>query len=341
MKNLSFIQKIVFFLNLIAALSLLLAFVSVYLPENFLPALSLLSLIFPVIVLVNILFALYWIVSLKKEFLISLFVLLLNYYNLQAIYQFNGKHPIEKKGFSLMSYNVRLFNRYDWIKQKAVDVSISNYIKDRNPDILFMQEFYNNPHTDFSQYKYKHIVVKGKKFKMGLAIFSKYKILKAGDINFQDTFNNAVWCDVLIQNDTIRLYNVHLQSHNIINPGDLANQNKSKLSHKLQKAFGRQKNQAKKIQTHINQSGYMSIVGGDFNSTAFSSAYHILKNNKTDAFVAAGDGFGITWKYKFVPMRIDFILADDRLDAIGFETLNHINYSDHFPVKANFVVHRL
>ncbi len=335
MKNLSITQKIILILNYLSALLLLIAFLVPYLPNRFLSVLSLSSLIFPALVLLNILFVIYWLVKLKKYVFISLLVLLLNYGNLKALYQWEGLHPIEPKGFSVMSYNVRLFNAYGWIKKKGVDVDISNYLKDQNPDILFFQEFKIDKQTDFGQYKYKHIVLKGKKRKAGLAVFSHFKILNSGDLNFNHTYNNTIWADLLIGKDTVRVYNVHLQSYKIVKPEALVEQDKSMVSHKLQRVFEQQYEQAQVIEKHIKNSPYPVIVGGDFNNTAFSAPYHILKDNKTDAFIDAGEGFGFTWQYKWIPLRIDFILPDaQKLKVLQFETLRHIKYSDHFPIKA-------
>ena len=335
MKNLSIKHKIILILNYFAALLLFLAFISPYLPVNFIPFLALNSLVFPFFVLINILFVVYWLIKLKKYIFISLLILLLNYNNLQALYQWKGKHPVEPKGFSLMSYNVRLFNAYHWIKKKGVDVDISNYLKDQNPDILLLQEYQNDPKTDFLQYPYKHIVLKGKKRKAGLAIFSKFKITDTGNFDFSGTYNNAIWADVIIKNDTIRVYNTHLQSFKIVNPEDLVEQDKIKTGQKLQKVFAQQAQQANSIQKQIEKIKKPVIVAGDFNNTAFSAPYRILKQNKIDAFTDAGEGFGMTWQYKWLPLRIDFILIDPSgLEVKQFETLNFIKYSDHFPIKS-------
>ncbi len=335
MKNLSITEKIILIINYITALWLAVAFVTPYLPSGFLPILSLNSLIFPFLALINILFLIYWLIKLKKQLFISLLVLLLNYGNLKALYQWEGKHPIEPKGFSLMSYNVRLFNAYHWIKKKGINVDISNYLKDQFPDILVLQEFKTDKQTDFLQYPYKHIVLKGKKRKAGLAIFSKYKIINQGNLDFKDTYNNAIWADIVIKNDTLRVYNVHLQSYKIVKPENLVEQDKNMVRNKLQKVFKRQYQQAERISVHAKKSPYPVAISGDFNNTAFSAPYRILKADKRDAFVDAGEGFGFTWRYKWVPLRIDFILTDEKkLQVLQFETLNHFRYSDHYPIRA-------
>jgi len=335
MKNLSFVKKIILIVNYVTALLLFVAFVVSHLPAKILPILHIISLFFPHIVLANLLFVIYWLIQFKKYIFVSLFVLLLNYYNLQAIFQWSGNHPAEPDGFSIMSYNVRLFNAYHWIKEKGIAVDISNQVKDQFPNILLLQEYKNDKQTDFSQYKYRHIVLKGKKRKAGLAIFSKYKIVDKGNLNFSDTYNNAIWADILVKQDTIRIYNVHLQSYKIVNPGDLVEADKNVVRQKFEKVFKQQYLQAIQVQEHSKLTKHPVVIGGDFNNTAFSAPYRILKSGREDAFVTAGEGFGFTWRFKYIPMRIDFILPDsDRFGIENFTVLNYNRFSDHYPIKA-------
>ncbi len=335
MKNLPIRQKIILILNFVGAILLLASFINVYLPPTWGSFLSLLSLVFPFVVLINLLFLIYWLIHLKKYFLISGLFLLLNYNNLQALFQWSGKHPVDPDGFTIMSYNIRLFNTYKWIQKKGIDVDISNYLKDAFPDILLLQEFKSDRRTDFMQYKYKHIVLKGRKHKAGLTIFSRYKIINKGDLKFAKTSNNAIWADIKIGKDTLRIYNIHFQSFKIVNPENLVGQNKLKVGHKFLNVFEKQYEQALILNKHISTSPYPVVVAGDFNNTAFSALYHLLKANKDDAFIEAGQGFGFTWEYKWLPLRIDFILSDTQnFEILKFETLRHIRFSDHFPIEA-------
>ncbi len=333
MKNISFVQKFVLFFTWISVFLLVLGFITPFIPPKYFPQLSFIGLIFPYIVLLNILLLLYWLIHLKKYFLLPLLALMLNYNNLHALFQTSGKHSIDNEGISLMSYNVRLFNAYHWIKKKAVDIDISNFLKDQAPDILLLQEFKKDNKTDFSQYKYKQIVMKGTKRSSGLAIFSKFPIVHKGNIAFDHTYNNAIWADLKIGKDTVRVYNVHMQSHRV-HPQDIPEGDKIKLSSKISKDFIKQYEQAVKLDNHISKIHYPVILGGDFNNTAFSYIYRKLKGDRRqDAFVEAGKGFGFTWKYKYFPFRIDFLLIDKDFFVREFETLNQIKYSDHYPIK--------
>ena len=81
------------------------------------------------------------------------------------------------------------------------------------------------------------------------------------------------------------------------------------------------------------------IICGDFNNTAYSYVYKKIRGNLQDAFVESGNGFGRTFKFKFFPVRIDFILADDNFDVNDFKTFD-VELSDHYPVMAKVKLHQ-
>ena len=168
---------------------------------------------------------------------------------------------------------------------------------------------------------------------MGHAIFSKYKIINAGSLNFSNSSNNAIFADIIKNKDTIRVYNVHLESLRI-NPNEdyLIQENSEKFKLRVEKAFKKQANQASLIIQHQEKVNSKSIICGDFNNTAFSWVYNKLKNGKNDAFEVAGKGFGKTFDFSF-PLRIDFILTDERIEVNNFKTYD-VNYSDHYPIMA-------
>ncbi len=332
MKNLSFIQKFFLIFTWIAAILLILAYIAPYIPVNYFPQLSLLSLVFQALVTLNIIFFIYWLINLKKYFFVPLLVLSLNYNNINRLFQWKGKHSYDGEGITIMSYNVRLFNDYQQIKRKAVDVDISNFLKDQNPDILLLQEFRPGKKTDFSQYQYKKLGLKGKRKKMGVVIFSKFPIINSGGFDFSNTYNNAVWADIKMGNDTVRVYNVHMQSHSV-HPENIDNQDKMDIGNKISEVFKKQYEQAQMIVNDIEKVKYPIILGGDFNNTAFSATYRLLKGNRYDAFVEAGQGFGFTWYYKYLPFRIDFLLIDKSFFVKEYKTFSHIKFSDHKPIQ--------
>lgn len=335
MKNLNGIDKIIYFLNGIFAVVLLVAYLLPYVPPKTFSSLSVLSLSVPVLLLINSVFLLYWLLKVKKQLLLSLIVLGLGYKNVSTLYKFSSVDLEEQSSLSVMSYNVRLFNLYDWIDVPKVEETIQQFVSVENPDIVAFQEFHPHKNINFSAYPYKYECLLGKKTKYGQAIFSKFKIINKGEIKFENTHNKAIYIDVLKESDTLRVYNVHFESLHINpNVNNLSEQDTELLVKRIGKRFEMQQDQAKKVLEHQQQCGYKKIVLGDFNNTAYSYIYKQFKEEKyQDAFELAGNGFGRTFNFKFFPLRIDFILTDERLKVIQFKNYNHKN-SDHYPILA-------
>ncbi len=103
-----------------------------------------------------------------------------------------------------------MFNLYNWIEDEETNKHISSFITSKDPDILCIQEYH--PSNDIAaKYSYNYIQT-GAKNSMGQAILSNYKILKAGSLNFANSGNNAIYADIIKDSDTVRVYNLHLES---------------------------------------------------------------------------------------------------------------------------------
>jgi endonuclease/exonuclease/phosphatase family metal-dependent hydrolase len=331
MKKLSLFDKLMLIGNLLLAIILIISYTSYYISPNKIPSIAIFSLTLPITIFANIFFILYWLLKVKKQFLISTIVLLIGFQYLNAFYNIREKKVILTNDIKIMSYNVRMFNLYNWIDKEGIDQKIYEFINQKSPDILCLQEFHTAAKIGFD-YPYKYIKSREKNH-AGQAIFSNYKIINSGSLNFSNTSNNSIFVDILKDNDTIRIYNVHLESLRI-NPGEeeFTQENSEKLRIRVEKAFKIQANQAALILNHQEQIKHKSIICGDFNNNAFSYVYKQLKKGKHDAFEKAGGGFGTTYDVK-LPFRIDFIFTDKQIEINNFKTFD-VNYSDHFPIMA-------
>jgi len=225
-----------------------------------------------------------------------------------------------------------MFNVFEWIKKDNVEGEIVAFIKKTNPDIICLQEY--NPTKKLDKlYPHHYKKTSIKKTTFGQAIFSKFPIINTGALNFPKSNNNAIYADIVKNTDTIRVYNVHLESLGI-NPRkeNFGEETKEKLRKRMERSFQKQSLQAELLVAHQQSCNYKIILCGDFNNNAFSWVYHQLKGDKNDAFVAAGEGFGKTYDYPF-PLRIDFILSDEDINVNHFKTYNK-KLSDHFPIMA-------
>ncbi|WP_298339046.1 endonuclease/exonuclease/phosphatase family protein [uncultured Algibacter sp.] len=333
MKKLKFIDKLLWLVNRILAVLLLLSFILPFLPPKTFAILSVLSLGVALLILVNVLFFLYWLVKLKKQFILSLVVLAIGYFSFGSLYKFSSSKHVNASGnFKVMNYNVRLFNLYEWIPEKGIEKKMVDFIKNESPDVLSLQEYHPHKNIDLSFFKYKFEKLSGTKTRYGQAIFSQYPIVNSGSVEFPDTGNNAIYADVVKGEDTIRFYNIHLESLRI-DPKveNLDTKESERLFKRIGTAFKMQQFQTELFLMHKTQCDYKMVICGDFNNTAFSYVYRKIKGDLNDTFKEAGNGFGRTYDFKFFPVRIDFILADKGFDVNGFKAYNQ-HYSDHYPI---------
>ncbi|WP_236002789.1 endonuclease/exonuclease/phosphatase family protein [Luteirhabdus pelagi] len=329
-------QTLLGWMNSFVAFLLLLSFILPHLPPSKFPTLSLLGLFVSPLIFINLVFALYWLVQLKKKFWMSGIVLLLTYLYFNPFFEMSspGDASEYQNTLTVLSHNVRLFNAYeDFPDSKSVSGAFRKMVEEQQPDVICIQEFYDKNEIDFSDYPYREIHF-NKNNKLGHAIFSKYPLLNAGAFDFQNTSNNTLYADVVKGKDTIRIYNLHLQSLQIMpRMSYLQESSKQKLRKRLTTAFVKQEEQVKAILQHKKEVAHKTILVGDFNNTPFSYVYEALNEGMTDTFLEKGKGIGTTFHFDFYPMRIDYIFVSEGFEVIDFESLDY-SFSDHFPVRA-------
>jgi endonuclease/exonuclease/phosphatase family metal-dependent hydrolase len=197
-----------------------------------------------------------------------------------------------------------------------------------------------------SIFSYK-VYYSGKPFH-GIVTLSKFPIINKGDIVHPASSSLSIFSDLLIGNDTFRIFNNHLQSFRLqrmersfLRELTEASDEKETLneiitiSTSLKNGFIRRAAQAKAVKEAINSSPFPVIVAGDFNDTPVSYSYRKIRKGLFDAFVSAGYGAGFTYKGKYPPNRIDYILYDNALECRQFDIIK-IKYSDHYPIVAYF-----
>lgn len=334
MKKLNFIDKFVFFINSLAATTLLLAYILPYVEPKRFAFVSVLSLTVPFLIIVNLLFVIYWLLKVKKQMLLSLIVLLIGFQHVASLYNFSASKQVDDaNNIVVMNYNVRLFNVFKWIPDINAGKEISAFIDEKKPDIISMQDYRPDKAIGLKGY-YKFESLSGGKIINGQAIFSKFPIINKGTIEFPNTFNNAIFADVVKGKDTIRVYNVHLQSFKIdVSTDPLKKETSENLFKRVRKTFSLQQAQTELFLDHKAKCIYKVIVCGDFNNTAYSYVYKEIKRDMKDAFVEAGNGFGRSFDFKFFPVRIDYIMVDDHFEVNGFKTFD-VKFSDHFPIMS-------
>lgn len=294
---------------------------------------SILNLFIPIVVLINMVLFCYWALKIKWPFLLFLAAFLIGYSEWNLLYQFPKSNiPKSTSTFSVMSYNVRLFNKYDWIRSDSIPYKIETLIRQKNPDIICIQEYSKSESPRLDAYEYKYIQPNRSMGKSPLAIYSKLPILDQGYIDFEASTNSGAYIDVSFQNKPFRVYNLHLESFRINKEDSLfINPDSDAIQLKFDEVFQKQLKQIKQFEVVDALNEKASVICADLNNTQFSKTYKQLAEGKNDAFTIAGKGLGETFYFSSFPLRIDFIFTHSDFKVNSFEVIK-MSYSDHYPV---------
>lgn len=352
-------NKIFLTTNIVAVILLFCCYLAgIINPVRFWP-IAFFSLLYPTILLINIGFITLWIAKGNKEFLISLIAILIGWTTFHANFNLNFKEiPEDSKSIKVLTYNVKNFDLYNWKKGGETKDKIFEFLKEQNADILCFQEYFHSTHhKGFETNSDLKKLLKSKDIhtfftethkrgdNWGMAIYSKYPIIKKQDIRFKGLkHNTCIMADIVIRKDTIRVINVHLASiglgdkttnFNKINDKDWKEEDLDialSISKKLKSAFQKRGEQVDKIAQLIKNSPYPVLVCGDFNDTPASYSYKKLADGLTDAFIESGNGFGNTYNGNYPSFRIDYILHHPKFKSYNFKT-HKKDLSDHYAIS--------
>jgi endonuclease/exonuclease/phosphatase family metal-dependent hydrolase len=269
-------------------------------------------------------------------------ILLLGSGNIGAYFGTRPDATSSKENTKILSYNVRLFNRYNWLENPNVKEDIFSFFKEENPDILCIQEFYCPNEIPNLNYPYRHIGLQSKKSQWHMAIYSKYPQIKKKTVNIKGKRmnNTCIYSDMIINQDTVRVYNIHLASNWFKNSDYSFIQNPQKekitdgiigITKRMKSSFIKRAEEVEIIKQHIANCTYPIIVCGDFNDTPHSYSYNSIKGDLYDAFSMSGKGIGNSY-VKIPALRIDYILHDNELKSSNYQKHKKI-LSDHYALS--------
>lgn len=358
---LGFFSKAVIVANILAVIALLLSYcASIINPQLFWP-IAFFGLGFLPILIVNLLFIIYWFFRKKRYMLISLLSILLgwNLLNRHVTFKNNNERIINKVDSTLrvMSYNVLMFKKYDRPSEHFKDEALE-IIKSIKPDVICFQEFYSRlkGSNQFSQIIKKEGEFEDYYFEptsqneyegYGSAVFSKNPIVNKGAINqFGYGVNRIIFVDIKREQDTIRVYNVHLRSFALQEEDrefiqqtaasmQLSDDGGTKrVGRRLKHAFTHRSDQAMALKEHMETCPYPYVVLGDFNDTPMSYSVSLISESMNNAFLEQGYGWGVTHIGLLPIFQIDYIFCDKRVQIDNYGIIKE-RLSDHYPIWAD------
>lgn len=339
---------------------LLLAYLAPYVHPRTIRILPFFGLMYPIFICFALVLLIYWAFARSRWFFYILIAILFGgnlHFRTLSIDFSDDKPATEDASWSVMSYNVRLFDVYNSSlsgRNQSRD-SIISYIQQVNPDVVCFQEFFHQDKPsafstrdtlielmDYKYYheRYSHRIRNRQNF--GICMLSKYPIIAKGDVmfeNFKTTDNYCIYADVVKGTDTIRFYDIHLQSIKLQQEdyelfGEKNKQAGGKKStvrlliDKLRIAYPARAEQAERVVEHMKTSPYPVVVCGDFNDTPMSYVYNQFNTDLVDSYRETTTGIGVTYVGRVPAGRIDYIFHSGDLGAYDFG-IQTAAFSDH------------
>lgn len=264
------------------------------------------------------------------------------------------KVDVNAKSFKLLTYNVGAF-----YYEKDATSGIAHIIDEDSFDIVCLQEyiiFRAEKDETFKKvlkaYPYSTVGDMSADSHNRVVTFSKYRIVNSGVASKGKGNNKAIYSDVVIGDDTLRIINVHLASNNISNTDkqeidslkqglevDNVKGKINTLDKKMSNNYIIRERMANDIDSVIAITKHKVIVCGDFNDVPVSYVYHKIKG---DRLSVANEELGWGYNYTFRESPFFFCLdhvfyQTDAFDCVHYERPK-VEYSDHYPSIAQMSI---
>ena len=309
----------------------------------------LLGLIAPVIFVLTVVLALYWIIRwrwIRAGLLIGL--VLIGWYQVPLFYRMQFRRaydevkPAYGKGtFRLVTLNVRGF--YSDLGHNSAD-RVAEFLTETDPDIVCLQEYHPDLAHRSASFnalleRYGAVCENGRSDAGEMIILSKFPILGAETLPDSDC---SLWADLKIGEDTVRIFSNHLHTTQIkaydeafLTQRILTDSTRwakmRSIIHRHRKNSELRAAQVDSIAPVIAATQGRRIVCGDFNDTPVSYVYRTMAQGSKDAFSSCGTGYSHTFRGFLNALRIDYVLYSRGLEALAYEVPD-LTASDHLPV---------
>ena len=311
-------------------------------PDTF-PRLSLLTLLFPVFLLADLLFILLWLlirprlawIPLAGALLIAGYILDYCPLNVSG----NSQAGEEDSTLCIVSFNVGYMTT-DEQRDEFI-----RFINSSGADIVCLQELGKDflaKHQDWIDTTAYHALQVNSVAVLSRLPFQSDTI----HIDYPTRSNNSMACWIRCCGDSLLVVNNHLESNHlsiqerneytdaITEPNSEKIRNSSRmLVGKLSEAAAYRGRQADSICALVDRyAGHSLIVCGDFNDTPISYTYQQLARRLNSAYRQAGRGPGFTFSKRSFPVRIDHLFFSKDWKCYSCRIDRTVTSSDHYPL---------
>ena len=348
----SFVVNLIAGANVATILLMLLAGYSDRLNPEQHPILSVMCMIFPFFLLVNLLFLFFWLAVKWKKAWIPIAGFAAAYVPITLFMPLNMRQDIPEQAIKLISYNVCTYaGNYKY--EQGFD-TVFNYIKRQNADIVCLQEdvdtwrqFLMQRYETIYPYNDTTILHKNAQTFNGVGIHTRFPIIRKERIWYESNTNGSIAYYLNTGRDTLLVINNHLEGTHLslaerdnykrILQGkmerDTARAESMFLIEKLGQNNAKRATQADAVHRYIEaHKQYPIIVCGDFNDTPISYTRRTIAQGLTDCFQETGRGLGLSYNQKGFYFRIDHVLCTPDLQPYNCQIDDKMDASDHYPV---------
>lgn len=319
-------------------------------PDKY-PAFTNAGLLFPVFLVINLGFLVFWLLTRPKFGLIPVLGFLVSYVPVRQYMpiNFGGEHP--EGSIKVLSYNTWNFGN-ETEDDEGTNICLA-YLQEQNADIVCLQEALPNS-KNVQQidsmlkplYAYQDTTIHPNGGNC-LMLFSKYPIVSKELIPYESKGNMSVAYHLKIGDREVLLINNHLETTGLSLEDrkqfknlvvgklqvDTAEETSKLLVVKLAEATRKRAPEAEAVARYIEHHKSMSIIlCGDFNDGPISYAHRTIAKNLTDCYIASGNGPGISYHHGGFFVRIDNIMCSKDWKPYECKVDDKISVSDHYPI---------
>ncbi len=332
--------------------------------------LGLLTLASLYLLLILIIFFIFWLFVKPKLVFISFIAIALAWNPLGQIIKIKQGEDFKiaklPNSIRVMSWNVEHFDILEHKTHPETKQEMLDLIIKYSPDVACFQEMVGGDFDSSAinyvpriarqlNYQYYYYSYDKRddfdgKHHYGIITFSRLPIIQKYTYSSPERNYNSIFqsIDVAENNDTFRVFNVHLQSlkfsdvsrQYIEDPtlkGEIDIEKSKNIISKFKTGFAKRKTQSERVKKALNESPYKVIICGDFNDVPNSYAYNTIGKGLKNAYAEKGTGIGRTFSSISPTLRIDNIFVNGKMMVEQFVRIKK-KLSDHFPIVADVQV---